>query len=38
MADVSSKKRKISKENRLFQDNWEEEYFVVKIKRVQLLV
>jgi hypothetical protein len=32
MAGVSSKKRKISEENRLFQDNWEEEYFVVQNK------
>lgn len=33
MAGVSSKsKRKISDENRLFQDNWEEEYFVVPNK------
>lgn len=33
MAGVSSKyKRKISEENRMFQNNWEEEYFVVPNK------
>jgi len=33
MAGVSSKKRKITEENRLFQDNWEEQYFVVQNKK-----
>lgn len=33
MAGVSSKKQKISEENRLFQDNWEEQYFVVQNKK-----
>jgi hypothetical protein len=33
MAGVSSKKRKISEENRLVQDNWEEEYFFVQNKK-----
>lgn len=34
MAGVSSKnKRKLCKENRMFQENWEEEYFVVPNKK-----
>ncbi|XP_025421055.1 uncharacterized protein LOC112691116 [Sipha flava] len=34
MAGVSSKnKRKLSEENRMFQENWEEEYFVVPNKK-----
>jgi hypothetical protein len=33
MTGVSSKKRKISKENRLLQDNWEEQYFVIQNKK-----
>jgi len=39
MAGVSLKyKRKISEENRIFQNNWEEEYFVVANKTVQQLI
>ena len=34
MAGVSSKnKRKLFEENRMFQENWEEEYFVVPNKK-----
>jgi len=38
MSGVSSKKRKISEENRLFQDIWEEQYFEVQNEKVQLFV